>query len=159
MFKITADSRSLFQLDVSGERLRQLLALRIQRLTGAIERETKLVADLRLVEEAQRAHDERVQQLHAERARRPVPIGIGAQTAAEFGDVMVGPYRHLEAPSQRHEKNVRTLGNALAEIRWLHDEIHPKDRYQLSRGDLAVFGDFDIPGSGLHAMSGESPLA
>jgi hypothetical protein len=157
MFKVMADYRSLFELKVLGERLRQLLSLRIQRITGAIEREQKLVAELRAIEDAQRAHDERIAALQAEQVRRPIPRGAGAHTIADLdgyvGYVGCGP-RAVEPAAARHDKNVRALGNALAEIRWLHDEIDPSAVYQLSRGDLSLFGDFDIPGSGIAQIGG-----
>lgn len=132
-------AHSLFQLDVSGERLRQLLSLRIVRLDAAIEREKQHAEHLRTVEKQNaarlRAIAEEITKIQIQHA--------GAHTAMEFAP----DYPSIHKPaSVRHDDNVRILQNALAEIRWLHDELHPEKMYQLNRGDLAIFGDFGVPG-------------
>lgn len=136
MFNLTATT--LFEITASGEKLRQLLGLKINRISAAIERETAFHTTALATEKAQEAAEAQLRELR----------GAHREQLTQLGGVGFAPVHGMAGmrDAETHGRNIRALNSAIAEIRWLNDMIVPNETYRLNRGDLALFGSFSIPG-------------
>jgi hypothetical protein len=122
-----------FALRVTGAKLRDLLALRVDDLRRARDRHAEL---------CERARDEVAQHKAGVRPLSKVP-GVPGAREVDYG---LGPMvaHRLEvdptADVERHAGAVAWTVALLAELDWLASAIDPDETYTLSWQDLAAFG-------------------
>jgi hypothetical protein len=132
---------STFQIEVTGERVRMLLADRMRRISDSIERERVTIKGLLAVEEQkQKMREAQISMMRGMAPPQPIP-GIGGVSVAQmggdyFGGAVEPVYPYWERPSDRHEAKVRQYEASLAELKWLHDSLQPDKTYLLNRGDI-----------------------
>ncbi len=120
---------SVFRLTTTGEALRGLINLRI----ADIERQFNLVATAisqirEQIVDVQKTVDSRIAQLPQRRGR-------GVETSVGISEL--GP---LEDRLLRLEDAAADLTLLRKQAVWMHDQVGPSDRYELSAHDLAMFG-------------------
>lgn len=144
MFNLTADSK--FILNVTGENLRQLISLKLKRIDVAHEREEALYAQAVIAEKAQKDAEDQLRGIHQDyRQTHMAQLG---------GTHLIGGMGGIRPDSEQNIRNMRALRVAKDEILWLHDRIVPNESYTLNRGDLAMFGDFALPGENFPQLMG-----
>lgn len=133
------------QIKASGERVRNLVVLRIREYDRNIARvESALTAGR---EEAARAESDVGSRVNAaqERVRR-MPMGIAG--GVPFG----GNYESIE-------NALAVMQYQRSQIQWLHDSFDPSGTYDLNGNDLVALGIEVIGGIGLAGMyRGFDPL-